>query len=635
MVIESEPSRWTIGRAGVSNLIRTHCRFLESIEVRDNRYCSDRALQLQQLFLEVEEAKEEEDKNSGTDHDKGKDKDRDRDRNKNSDITDTNHEVNPHNGHHSNRELDLSSLKQLLLSGLSLEEDERLFQYLFQPLSSSSSLSGSHHHHQQHQYQARIPILRDLALTFGDRCSRAFYDMTSLGLFELLNAFATCRSWSLQGLNITKRLCLMKEKEEKETTTDRMMMTLEDMDAVYGRSLERLSLEYCRINIDCLTWLLDRSPNMKDLTLLNVGYGDAPVFSFGQSAQEMIGAPQSIGVMLLETLTRSNPGLRSLHLLNSLGLQPDAEQAWVEFMATHPRLEELTLCNGILEGYIFKALIQPVDDVSIGDGHGHSHRGLIRLSLLHCIVYGTEPIQRWLTSPSSARLVVLDLSGTVLDIKNLFGNQTVVPSWLSSFIATDYGWTCVKTLEVLKLTLKCSAGTEHVSTLSSTTTTTTTICTAIDEIIVDECEDLTIVDRVCGLFESFIRLKTLSITGDSLPLRLIMKSDPVVVDRPIWPGSSSGLPSPSSSLSGSGQYQACQRDYPSSASSASSSSSLSEAKQLLKRFPNLSSLIMKQSLDWAGRVIMLDESSRRKRDPSSVQLMVVIHQEDVGCQRDL
>ncbi|KAG0076152.1 hypothetical protein BGZ90_009056 [Linnemannia elongata] len=583
------------GRRGISDLFRIHCRFLESIEVLEKGYCFDRAFLLRQLFFDGE-----------------KDKDKDA---------------------VEHREMDLSSLKRLSLAGLSSKGDDEVIRYLLGLESSfpqpslleepSSSLTISVNNAMPlngPRQSPRIPNLRKLSLTFGNPTSAR--EMTSLGLPELLNAFPSCRYWALQGVNLTKEAQYVSsysstgshrsdqpQQQQHQQVQQMQNITLEDMDVMYARSLETLDLEFSRINIDCLTWILDRSPRMKDLTLSIVDYGDVPAFEFAQgSPQDMVGAPKSITVMIFETLTRSSQDLRTLQLLGSLEFQDDAKEAYTKFMATHPSLEELMICGTDPDRYLFESLIRPNDNGTAGD-----HKGLLRAAFLNCTIHESEPIHRWLRSPGSARLVVLDFRGTSLKIKEFFGK-------VGAGAGQDNGgwWACTGSLEVLKLTL------EPFGPMSTATEENDEACA--------------ILDRARRFLESFVKLKALCIRGDGLPLSLIMESVPPVVDTPSpWSGSSSLLP-PSFSPE---QDQQDQGDCPSSPSPSSLPLPFQhltglqfesvyprmtgpEAQQLLTRFPKLSRLIMDESLHRAGLEVLMNDRRRRERDPSASRLILTI-----------
>lgn len=123
------------------------------------------------------------------------------------------------------------------------------------------------------------------------------------------------------------------------------------MDEIYGRSLQTIALEFGRINVVALTWLLERSPRLKELTVSRVGYGDRSIFP--QYIDPNPKTAKSVARIVFETLTRYCQGLRVLHLIQSFRFDDVSQQDWVEWMTAQPKLEELSIDGVTLEGLLF------------------------------------------------------------------------------------------------------------------------------------------------------------------------------------------------------------------------------------------------------------------------------------------
>ena len=371
-----------------------------------------------------------------------------------------------------------------------------------------------------------------------------------LALSDLLVAFPNCRSWALNGVYITElgptwnertteeqseiekrktnRLKFLSIKE-KTLRQDPPVILLQDVECVYGRELRKLSVEGI-IQITPLEWLLAHAPRLQELTL----------------AQVLDNTAAARARQVFETLALNCPDLRALHLTKPLSMGDGGYDAWDAMLVSLCKLESLTLPSWYIFNEVFDSLASrhgnfELEENELTEATGtknrdRNRRGLVQASFPLCSISDTSGIRRWLTSQASWRLVVLDFSGTLLNV-NIFAplpaNVSAGADAQAEAIVEaapeeeEVIWGCDKTLEVLKI--------DRIGFLSSRLYNEERLAAALAD-----------ARRVRQRLERLVRLKTLSIGRASVPRSIFLpQDDPDSTTSASLSDSPTGLPAES------------------------------------------------------------------------------------------
>ncbi|GJJ77271.1 hypothetical protein EMPS_09630 [Entomortierella parvispora] len=499
--------QWT-GRELLLFHLRKHCHFLSSIEILDKSSLSNSTLTRQLFFegeLDVDEELEEMDyadrvlwKKAGSPL--------------------------------RNPDLDVSNLRRLRLT-LSHHDAE---QFLLYATRSARNFIAKDTLSTQEDEKAEMgcrlslqhawaPQLQEFTLEAAIPYSR-YPRKSRLALPDLLVAFPNCRSWAFDGVYVTElnpawsersleeqreienrkinRLKYMSIKEKSSQQEVRPNIHLQDAEGVYGRTLQTLSIEG-NIQITSLEWLLTHSPRVQNLTL-----------SYVLENMETARA-----VLIFEALTLSCKELRALQLTKPLYMGDGGYDALDAMFVSLRKLETLTLPSWLIHNEVFDSLVSRHGNIEFEENEmtGAEERprrqqGLVHASFTQCSINDMSGIRRWLASQASWRLVVLDLSGTILSV-NLFAplstNISVgvnVPADPTGTENMELVWGCDNTLEVLKI--------DRIRFLSS-------------HLYDDEGLDAVLADarRVRQRLERLVRLKTLVIGRANVPQSIFLPQD--------------------------------------------------------------------------------------------------------------